>query len=546
MTEKYRPSGIPEARYSDLNLPEYRDNPLISALPLIPEEEELVKVLQIKPRFDGQEKNLSGKLRGHAVARLLNSFFQPLTHHLDLEYKISLLILQGYVGRNPSDGSRYRHLQNGFERLQQEDLDARAFEGGRSTAAGFGLFGCSGCGKTRALERILSLYPQALFHPEFNITQLIYLKVDCPIDGDLDELCLSFFNQVDRVLGTRYSESHGRKKMGTKRLMASMCQIANLHALGVLVIDEVQNLNEARSGGAAKMNNFFVSLVNTIGVPVIQVGTVSALKLFERSLRIARRISEYGCLTWDRLPRDEQWHKLMKRIWKYQWLQNADTTLTDELEETMYDLTQGVMDIVIKLFVLAQIRAIAIKLERIDAGLLRKVYDDELKPVHPMLAALRSKKKDLIAKYDDLLMPAIEIRMLSLATDLDAVLPEKSDVIKPSDDQVKKFVELLMQLDIPEDVAIPMADDLLQKYPDMTLGALIHKATAYLSDEGSENSVKPSNKPSVSRVKQAQWNTLPPDDLRHIHAVGPADQIYDRLKTQGLVFDLNRLLAKVS
>lgn len=60
------------------------------------------------------------------------------------------------------------------------------------------------------------------------------------------------FNEVDRVLHTQYSTSHGRKKLGTKRLMASMCQIANLHALGVLIIDEVQNLNEAKSGGAEK------------------------------------------------------------------------------------------------------------------------------------------------------------------------------------------------------------------------------------------------------------------------------------------------------
>ena len=72
---------------------------------------------------------------------------------------------------------------------------------------------------------------------------------------------LSFFNEVDKILGTHYSRSHGRKKLGTKRLLASMCQLANLHTLGVLIIDEVQNLNEARSGGAEKMHNFFVSLV---------------------------------------------------------------------------------------------------------------------------------------------------------------------------------------------------------------------------------------------------------------------------------------------
>ncbi|MBN0802868.1 TniB family NTP-binding protein, partial [Pseudomonas aeruginosa] len=119
--------------------------------------------------------------------------------------------------------------------------------------------------------------------------------------------------------------------LGTKRLLASMCQVANLHALGVLIIDEVQNLNEARSGGAEKMHNFFVSLVNTIGVPIIQVGTHRASKFFQRTFRAARRVSGLGSIRWDRLPRDEHWKRLLKRLWKYQWLRNA-APLDDELE----------------------------------------------------------------------------------------------------------------------------------------------------------------------------------------------------------------------
>ncbi|MEN1557545.1 hypothetical protein AAIH45_33655, partial [Pseudomonas aeruginosa] len=103
----------------------------------------------------------------------------------------------------------------------------------------------------------------------------------------------------------------------------------------------------------------------------------------------------------------------MKRLWKYQWLRNA-APLDDELEATMYDLTQGVMDIIIKLFALAQIRAIVTGVECIKPLLLRRVFEDEFKPVHPMLAALRSGRPELIAKYDDLLMPEIEGRLLAL------------------------------------------------------------------------------------------------------------------------------------
>lgn len=55
--------------------------------------------------------------------------------------------------------------------------------------------------------------------------------------------------------------------------MALMSQIANVHAIGVLVIDEIQHLSMSRSGGVEKMLNFFVTLVNVIGLPVVMVGT---------------------------------------------------------------------------------------------------------------------------------------------------------------------------------------------------------------------------------------------------------------------------------
>ena len=140
-----------------------------------------------------------------------------------------------------------------------------------------------------------------------------------------------------------------------------------------------------------------------------------------------------GSIRWDRLPRDEHWKRLLKRLWKYQWLRNA-APLDDVLEATMYDLTQGVMDIVIKLFALAQIRAIVTGVECIKPLLLRRVFEDEFKPVHPMLAALRSGRPELIAKYDDLLMPEIEGRLLTLTRSLDSV-PQPKPPAPPADDK---------------------------------------------------------------------------------------------------------------
>ena len=101
------------------------------------------------------------------------------------------------------------------------------------------------------------------------------------------------------------------------------------------------------------------------------------------------------------------------KLWQYQWLQQRDENLSDEVRDCWFELSQGVLDIVVKLFVLAQLRAIATRIERITPQLLRQVYEDELKPVHAMLAALRSKDPELIARYSDLSIPDIEQRSSS-------------------------------------------------------------------------------------------------------------------------------------
>lgn len=70
-----------------------------------------------------------------------------------------------------------------------------------------------------------------------------------------------------------------RTRATTDAMMTVMNQVARNCALGILVIDEIQHLSLARSGGSEKMLNFFVNLINNVGVPVILVGTPKAVKV---------------------------------------------------------------------------------------------------------------------------------------------------------------------------------------------------------------------------------------------------------------------------
>lgn len=64
MTEEFQRGVIPLARYQEQQLPEYQDNPLISALPPIPDLQEVVGLLQQLPGFEPQEALLDGR-SGH-------------------------------------------------------------------------------------------------------------------------------------------------------------------------------------------------------------------------------------------------------------------------------------------------------------------------------------------------------------------------------------------------------------------------------------------------------------------------------------------------
>ena len=309
-----------EAIYRESPNPDYRGNPLIEALPDPLTSDALGAVLTQRPHYTENETRLPEHLRRHAISRLLNDFFEPFRRHFKLEESISGLIRMGYVGRNPAGNDLKKHILNGYERLQRGDLKAFMFDDVRSTALSTSLIGCSGIGKTLALNRILGTYPHVILHPELQFKQVVRLKLDCPKDGSLRALCMEFFIALDKVLGTKYFDRHCRGRASVDDLLVLMAEKANEHCLGILVIDEIQHLDRAKSGGAARMLNFFVTLVNVIGVPVVLVGTPKATDILQRDFRQARRASGMGDHVWDRLERDSKdWDDLIKALWHFQW-----------------------------------------------------------------------------------------------------------------------------------------------------------------------------------------------------------------------------------
>ena len=547
------PTKTIAASYSDPGIEKYRGNPLIEALPPIMSAEQIRKNLVGCIAFDPKDIFIDANKRAHIVAQILDDFFQPLSSHLQLETKLSIMIRQGYVGRNLTDGSLNTHMQNGYERLMSGDLEAFRFDHVTSTARSLSLIGCSGSGKSSTINRILATYPQAIYHENHNFTQITCLKLDCPHDGSLKNLCIGFFRAIDSVLLTNYENKYATKRHSIETLLAMMSQTANLHAIGVLVIDEIQHLNHKRSGGVETMLNFFVTLVNVIGLPVVMVGTPKARPIFETDLRSARRGAGFGALFWDpmkdlkpkmnpatgKLLRTE-WIAFTDKLWKYQWLQKREETLSDEIRDCWYDLSQGVLDIVVKLFVLAQLRAIVTRTERITVKLLKQVYNDELKPVHPMLEALRSGDPDLIAEFSDLMVTNIDKKILGLHTQIQTTLsvPDANVSLYNDNEQAERLHNLLVGMDCNSDLIVPLIKRVFSDHPNLQIRELIpivlewYKSPPHVEGKKKKGKIKPKD-----------WHTLDSDDLRFIFSqCDDASTMYQRLRSENRILDIESWL----
>lgn len=546
---KHQPNYYVTASYQPTGISRYDGNPFIEALPPVMSVSQAGKSIRGNVAFHRSSRLADPKSRMHMVVSLLDDYFQPLSQHVQLQEKIDLMLRMGYVGRNLNDGSLNKKLQEGYELIKAGGEVTATFSVEKTTARSMSLVGISGSGKTSSLERVLETYPQVIFHEQSNFFQVTYLKIECPSSGDLESLCLNFFSAVDSVLGTDYEHRYAKQRLSVPKMLALMRQTANNRAIGLLVIDEIQRLSQARAGGKEQMLEFFVELVNTVGIPIVLVGTPKARPIFELELQSGRRSAGLGSIFWETIPQylnrgsnkkcNPNWIRFSDHLWKFQWLQHGDDALTDEIRDCWYDLSQGVLDIVVKLFVLAQLRAIANKKERLTVGILQAVYKQELKPVHPMLDALRSGDADKIVKYSDLRVVDLDKRLIQIGSEILAVAQQQEKELFGGNADALRLYNVIRQIEESFDpkMVAKLVERIFEEHPDQSIHEMIPVLVGwYTSIEASAKEERP-----TGRVKEKDWLDLDVDDLRYQYAYCKDENLslVERLENVGEMFDLD-------
>ncbi len=399
-----------QADYHESEILDYRGNPLIEALPRINSPAAASAILQLKPPISDEERHQPTHLRLHYLKRL-RKLVKPLPSFFDFESRFSRNIRSGYAARHPNlpeiQAMRYGAAKPG----QWYDATLDPYSASELTVVGL-----SGMGKSTMVEAILRSYPQYIQHKTYNgirfrALQLVWIKINCPHNGSLSALCRSFFEAVDQATGTTtYKLKYADPRLTVDTLIGGMRQVAATYYLGMLVIDELQNLSVAKAGGSEVMMNYFMNLRAELRVPIVLIGTYKAVELFQTEMRFARRASENGltdltrAISWQ----DETWQSLARNLWHYQWLRKP-TELTDRIFRRFFDCSQGVTEILVALFSLAQEVALnddeGETYGEITDALIQECYDSSLVLLHPSIDALRSNSVRAMQIFEDLLPP---------------------------------------------------------------------------------------------------------------------------------------------
>lgn len=308
--------------------------------------------------------------------------------------------------------------------LGMKTKEYRGIIGGGDSSS---IIGISGVGKSSAIARSIELITgNRLIEIEEPYTKIVpILQVQCPFDASPKGMLLEILRTVDDCLGSAYYRSGTRNGTTTDILIGLVSQVC-LNHVGVLVIDEIQNVIKNRNG--TLLIGVLMQLINCSGVSIVNVGTPECISFFETETQLARR--SLG-LRYKELPYDEFFIELCGVLFQYQYTKHkAEPTVG--MISWLYEHSGGIVANVVSLIHDAQEIAILNNTEIIDMKNMNAAYENRMGMLHSKLAvdkvakstAAKKAKKESIGSRVEVLQEINIGQLIQEARD------KKMDIVK--------------------------------------------------------------------------------------------------------------------
>ena len=315
---------------------------------------ELKQALQILPKYDSKIRN------AQASERLI-----ALTHFYDIFYP-SKMACEIY------SKLYFAYLNAIKKKSSKQPKTSRGILGESDT---FSIIGSSGIGKSTAISRAISIISQDDIVNINNSKVIPFLVVQTPSDASIKGLLLEILRLVDEQLGTRYHNDAIRSR-ATLDMLVSLSSKVFFNHIGVLVLDEIQNLVGSKNGN--NLVKAIVQLVNVSSISICFVGTPEAISFFELEFHLARR--SIG-LSYSGFENDSSFEDLCHTLFKYQYTKNY-TPLTRDIIDWLYIHSQGILSVVVGLIYSSQQIAILEEIESLNLETLSKAFNQRFEMLH--------------------------------------------------------------------------------------------------------------------------------------------------------------------
>ena len=298
----------------------------------------------------------------------INSFYLPSDMSIEIYTKLYLAMVRSLQKKESKLAIQQRNINGKNLRACANGIEP-SFGGIIGGSDSFSIIGCSGIGKTSAIEKGIQLMGgENVIEMEQPFCKIIpVISVQCPFDCSAKSMLLAILQKVDNALGTSYYENMVRAKANINTMLISTAQVL-LNHVAVVCIDEIQNLIKHRAG--MQLVSMLTELLNESGISIVFVGTSEIKPFFESVDYLARRTLG---LTYGKCEYNGYFKKFCNTLWKFQYVKQY-AELTEPVVNWLYQHSSGTLAHVIFLFYTSQEISILEGREIIDIQALESAY----------------------------------------------------------------------------------------------------------------------------------------------------------------------------
>lgn len=362
-------------------------NEILKSMPKMLMGQELDKKLCVLPEYDESVRIRSVPERLIALQDLYNIYL-PNKMSREIYSKLYLALLRSLQKKQSI--LAVRQFGENCKMIRQKSYES--IIGG---ADSFSIVGPSGIGKSSAVSRAINILTEVPVLKIANTNIIACLQVQAPADSSVKGLLLEILRRADEVLHSNYHMNAIKAHSTVDMLIGSVSSVA-LNHLGLLVVDEIQNVVNNKNGKA--VIGTLTQLINNSGVSIAMVGVPACTIFFEQEMLLARR--SLG-LNYTAMEYGEEFREFCRTMIRYCYVKQMPT-VDEAMLMWLFNHSAGNASVVVGLIHDAQEIAIMEGLERLDIVTLNIAYEKRMTMLHDFIAPTQVKASSIKKKKIEL------------------------------------------------------------------------------------------------------------------------------------------------